>query len=130
LITVPQAAALWHSAGVSTVPILTNGTKRPVIRWAEYQGRLPELGEIDRWWGNGHDYGLAVICGRVSGNLEMTELEADAALDSEKIALLESSWIWQGLFAEYVEWTPSGGLHLIYRIVGDTPVPGNEKVAR
>lgn len=129
MLTVPQAAALWHASGVSTVPIMSNGTKRPVVRWAEYQVHLPELGDIERWWGNGHDYGLAVICGAVSGNLEMTELEADAALDSEKMARLESSWIWQGLFAEYAEWTPSGGLHLIYRITGH-PVPGNEKVAR
>jgi putative DNA primase/helicase len=127
---------MWHSAGVSTIPILTNGTKRPLVQWAEYQARIPELGELDRWWGNGHDYGIAVICGSVSGNLEMTELEGDVASNADLMEMLESEaviagldWLWQGLFQTYAEWTPSGGIHLIYRI-SDHPVPGNEKVAR
>jgi putative DNA primase/helicase len=136
MISVPQAAALWHNAGVSTIPIQTNGTKRPAIRWADYQARIPELGEIERWWGNGQEYGLAVICGAVSGNLEMTELEGKVALDSDLMARLQREfefqgleWLWEGLRQTYSEWTPSGGIHLIYRI-SDHPVPGNEKVAR
>lgn len=136
MISVPQAAALWHQAGVSTIPIQANGTKRPAIRWADYQARIPELGEIDRWWGNGQEYGLAVICGAVSGNLEMTELEGKVALNSDLMFDLQQAfkaegleWLWEGLRQTYSEWTPSGGIHLIYRI-SDHPVPGNEKIAR
>lgn len=135
MITVPQAASMWHREGVSTIPILANGTKRPAIRWAEYQARIPELGELERWWGNGKDYGLAVICGSVSGNLEMTELEGSVALDSDLMLELEQAaasaglgYVWQGLWSTYAEFTPSGGIHLIYR-VSDHPVPGNEKIA-
>lgn len=136
MISVPQAASLWNDAGVSTIPILANGTKRPAIRWADYQARIPELGEISRWWGNGHDYGIAVICGAVSGNLEMTELEGSVALNSDLMVALDQeffnrnlTWLWDGLRETYSEWTPSGGIHLIYRVTGDTPVPGNEKIA-
>lgn len=136
MITVPQAASLWHTAGVSTIPIQVNGTKRPVVEWAEFQARIPSLGEIDRWWGNGHDYGLAVICGKVSGNVEMTELEGSVALDSNLMVALDSAfaarnltYLWEGLRLTYSEWTPSGGIHLIYRILNH-PVPGNEKIAR
>jgi len=46
---------MWNTAGVSTIPILPNGTKRPVVQWAEYQARIPTLGELDRWWGNGNE---------------------------------------------------------------------------
>ena len=136
MLTVPQAATLWHNAGVSTIPILTNGTKRPAVQWAEFQARIPELGEIDRWWGNGHDYGLAVICGAVSGNVEMTELEGAVALNADLMVALDQAfaarnltYLWEGLRLTYSEWTPSGGLHLLYRIT-DHPVPGNEKIAR
>jgi len=133
--TVPQAASLWHEAGVSTIPVLANGTKRPAIEWAEFQARIPELGEISQWWGNGREYGLAVICGSVSGNLEMTELEGSVALDATLMAQIDEgfemrglTYVWEGLRQSYSEWTPSGGLHLIYRI-SDHPVPGNEKIA-
>lgn len=135
MISLPQAAQMWNTAGVSTIPILPNGTKRPVVQWAEYQARIPTLGELDRWWGNGHEYGLAVICGAVSGNLEMTELEGKVALNSDLMVALDReffnrnlTWLWEGLRQTYSEWTPSGGIHLIYRI-SDAPVPGNEKIA-
>jgi putative DNA primase/helicase len=136
VLTIPEAATAWHTAGVSTIPILTNGTKRPAVSWAPYQATIPTLGEIDRWWGNGHEYGLAVICGAVSGNLEMTELEGRVALDSDLMLKIEqvsesldARWLWNFLFTAYSEWTPSGGIHLVYRI-SDHPVPGNEKIAR
>ena len=136
MLTVPQAAAAWHSAGVSTIPIRTNGTKRPVVEWAEYQARIPGLGDLERWWGNGHEYGLAVICGAVSGNLEMTELEGSVALNADLMETIDRiasergmTYIWEGLRQSYSEWTPSGGIHLLYR-VSDHLVPGNEKIAR
>jgi putative DNA primase/helicase len=127
---------MWHSAGVSTIPIRANGTKRPVVEWATYQARIPELGDLERWWGNGHEYGLAVICGAVSGNLEMAELEGAVALNTDLMVRIDQiaeekglTYIWEGLRQTYSEWTPSGGIHLLYRI-SDHPVPGNEKIAR
>jgi len=89
--TIPEAAALWHQSGVSTIPILANGTKRPAVSWATYQARIPELGELDQWWGNGKQFGLAVICGAVSGNLEMTELEGRVALDASLMEKIEDA---------------------------------------
>lgn len=135
--TVAEVAVKWHQAGVSTIPIVKGGSKRPAVRWAEYQARIPELGEIDRWWGNGHDYGLAIICGAISGNLEMVELEARANTGSTLLAIdaamaaagLEDLWV--ALTVErfaYMEVSPSGGMHLLYRIM-DHEVPGNTKIA-
>lgn len=130
-----QVARAWREAGVSTIPILANGTKRPAVRWAEYIATAPTLEQVDYWWSNGQEYGLALICGAVSGNLEMTELEARACDDStlNKIyaamtTIPGAQEIWDKLNAGYMEWTPSGGIHFLYRI-SDHPVPGNEKIA-
>jgi len=135
-VTVAEAAYSWQASGVATIPILANQTKRPVVSWKPYQSRLPLDGEMTEWWGNGHNYGLALIMGHVSGNLEMLELEAEAYQGSKlaevyaRMDELGVGRIWDYLQSEYgySEESPSGGLHLIYHIE-DHPVPGNEKIA-
>src|SRR5262245_25973635 len=72
-------ARQWQLSGVSVIPILANKTKRPSVEWREYQARVPYDNEIAEWWGNGHAFGIALICGQVSGNLEMCEIEGRAA---------------------------------------------------
>src|SRR5262245_8013898 len=137
MVTVAEAARTWNDAGVSTIPILANGTKPPACRWAPFQARLPQLGDLERWWSNDHGWGLAVICGAVSGNLELIELEG-RAMDPDAMARMEDLIIsrgagdtWNLLMSPegYSEWSPSGGLHLLYR-VSDHPVPGNTKLAQ
>jgi putative DNA primase/helicase len=134
--SVAEAARIWHEAGVSTIPIVPGGTKMPAVKWSEYQVRLPEFGELDRWWGNGQEYGLALIMGAISGNVEMLELEGRAC-DPESLMRIEAkceelgcldAWLML-LEKTYQEESPGGGLHFIYR-VHDQAVPGNEKVAR
>ena len=129
----PDVARAWQSAGVSIVPIVTKS--RPAIRWKEFQLRAPNLDEIHEWWGNGHPWGIAIICGEVSGNLEMTELEA-RALSSAGLTDLANAAdslgcgeLWDRLISGYTQQSPSGGLHIVYRIT-DHEVPGNEKIAR
>lgn len=127
-----DVARIWQQAGVSVVPIVTKN--QPAVRWKPYQARVPELGEIDEWWSNGHPWGIALICGDVSGGLEMTEIEG-RALDSDaltKIANAADSLgcgaAWDKISTGYTQASPSGGLHMAYRIM-DHEVPGNEKIA-
>jgi hypothetical protein len=123
----------FANQGISVVPVATDGTKRPgIASWKEYQERRPNTDELMRWFSDAQ--GVGVICGKVSGNLEMLELEGRAVaskmhLDIAEIAKnsgLESLWL--KLNNGYVETTPSGGLHWLYRIDGE--VPGNTKLAR
>jgi putative DNA primase/helicase len=79
---------------------------------------------------------LAVLCGAVSGGLEMLELEGRAVAEGMGQRLVESvhaaglSAVWQRIVVDgYAERTPSGGVHLIYRLRG-APVSGNVKLAR
>jgi putative DNA primase/helicase len=132
-----DVARIWQQADVSVVPILANQTKRPAVRWAEYQAHAPTLGQVDEWWGNGKSYGLALICGAVSGNLEMTEIEGRACGGDHLTEIMNQmdelglGHIWDLLTGPngYSEMSPSGGLHLLYRI-SDHEVPGNTKIAQ
>lgn len=128
-------AAQWWWAGCSVIPIRTDGSKRPWFSWRVYQETPAEKIAVRHWFERQYaDAGVAVICGQVSGNLEMLELEG-RAYTSEILASIrdscdeETGLIWDRLLTSgYSEVTPSGGLHLLYRVT-DSPVPGNEKVA-
>jgi hypothetical protein len=86
------------------------------------------------WFKDGVD-GIGVITGKVSGNLEMLELEGRAVAEKMHLEIAEIANnsglgdLWQRLNSGYVELTPSGGLHWLYR-VSDGTLPGNTKLAR
>jgi len=129
------AALEWLSAGCSVIPIRADGSKKPAIEWKKYQSQRPTEAEVRRWWSSNPEYGIAVITGAVSGGLEMTELEARAT-DGEHFDKIQEvadvefdNWDkWVLGHRTYAEHTPSGGIHLLYR-VGDGTVPGNTKIA-
>lgn len=134
--TLSDAVHQWQLNGFSLIPIRVDGTKRPATRWQEYIAAAPTLEQVDAWWANGHAYGIAVICGAVSGNLEMTEIEG-RAFTYENITeirnLLDEAghadlWDYLNSSSGYVEQSPSKGIHFLYRI-GDHDVPGNTKLA-
>lgn len=129
-----DAALEWHQAGCSVIPISVGGNKKPAVAWKSYMTERADEAQIRRWWTSNPDYGIGIVCGAVSGNLEMLELEGRAVgtMESEKLTPeLEDRQItygWQRIIQGYTEWTPSGGLHFLYR-VQDLPVPGNTKIA-
>lgn len=129
-----QAALNFHDAGVSVVPARIDGSKAPDGSWKQYQLARPSRDQIVNWFANGHQ-GVGIICGAVSGNLEMLELEGRAVsaglLDEARELAFNSGLgvIWDVIANGYVEVTPSGGIHFLYRIA-DEAVPGNTKIAR
>lgn len=136
--TVADVARIWQQNGVSIVPILANRTKRPAVAWSAYQAHIADSDQVHNWWAHDSSYGLALICGQVSGGLEMTEVEGRALADPAAllhiIAAMDDGGagpVWDLLTGPngYAEDSPSGGMHLLYRI-SDHPVPGNEKIAK
>lgn len=123
--------ALDH--GFSVVPPKEDGTKRPDGPWTEYQQRLPTEDELRAWYAN-ERHGIGVVCGTVSGNLEMLEFEGravDADIHDEYANLAAEAGLTElvdRVFHGYCEWTPTGGLHLLFRVAG--PAAGNLKLAR
>ena len=123
----------FANEGICVVPVATDGSKRPAIAsWKQYQETMPTTSELMTWFGSAE--GVGVICGKVSGNLEMLELEGRAVADKIHLDLKEMannaglSDVWDRINNGYVEMTPSGGIHWLYRIQGI--VPGNTKLAR
>jgi putative DNA primase/helicase len=125
----------WYDAGVSVVPILPGRTKKPSMDWKVLQSVPLTADTVARLWGPGRRLGVAAICGKVSGALEMTELESDAAsgedLDriGDECSARGVRELWDTFLSTgYSEYSPSGGIHLLYRIT-DHEVPGNAKLA-
>lgn len=128
----PHALA-GHAAGLSIVPVAADGTKMPAVAWKAYQASRADEAQVRAWFRDGHP-GLGVICGAVSGNLEMLELEGRAVTEGVLERLVDAladhglTDLWQRLNSGYLERTPSGGLHWLYRV--DGPARGNLKLAR
>lgn len=124
-----QAATQYRAAGLCAIPIRVDGTKAPSIpEWTTFKNRLPTAEELTQWFPT--EMGVAVICGKVSGNLE--------TLDFEKPEVFEQ---WQELVNAVqpnlmsklvVTMTPGKyglpGRHVRYRVSG-MEVPGNTKLA-
>lgn len=128
-------ALRFATQGVVAVPVAADGTKRPGLStWKDFQHRHPTQDELLTWFGNNPD-GVGVICGAISNNLEMLELEGravDAKMHIEIAEIAKGSGLgdlWEKLNAGYVEVTPSRGLHWLY-FVADGVLPGNTKLAR
>jgi len=137
------------AAGLCTVPVETTGKKKPrnvkgkgALRkdgtrgsgWKAYCEQMPTPDEIEAWFGDGHP-GIGYVCGAVSGNLIMLELEGRAVeegVGKKLVKLARESGrfeLLKRLANGYSEETPSGGIHYLYRLLeGD--VPGNVKLAR
>lgn len=128
------AAIAFAEAGVSVVPAAMDGSKSPLGSWKKYQLTHADREQLDAWF-SGSATGLGIITGKVSGNLEMVELEgravAEGCLDEIKEIAMNSGLadLWTIISTGYVELTPSGGIHFLWRIA-DEPVPGNTKLAR
>lgn len=124
--------ALAHDLAV--VPPAQDGTKRPDGRWKTYQERLPTEDEVRSWYTAGERTGIGLITGHVSGNLEMLEFEGRAMeenigdLFADRAAVAGLTELVDRINTGYCETTPTGGLHLLYRVEG--AVAGNTKLAR
>lgn len=134
-ITVTEAALAAYDAGLCVVPVRNDGTKMPALdSWKALQSERPSRETTENWFASQTPSGLGVICGQVSGGLEMLEFEGKAIAEGTYDAFLEllaKSELF-ALFSEirngYMEKTPSGGYHFLYRVSGSGAL-GNTKLA-
>lgn len=137
-----QAALAYRAAGLSFIPIQVDGSKQPCrellpfVRrstgsrrfrsWSPFMKRLPTVDEIDRWFHpRHHNYaGLAIVCGAVSGGLEVVDFDNLALFERWQRSLDEQEKIW---FHKLV-WvrSPRPGMHGYFR---SDHCGGNQKLA-
>ncbi|MCA0270263.1 MAG: bifunctional DNA primase/polymerase [Bacteroidetes bacterium] len=124
-----DAALAYIRAGLSVIPCRAaddaNRPKAPALAsWKVYQSFLATEDEARDWWPQ--HKALAVVCGAVSGNLEIIDFDDFDAFEAwHQIALHEAPNLLEALT---IVGTPSGGRHVYYRC--ESPPPGNQKLAR
>lgn len=101
--------------------------KRPAIpKWKHYQQQLPSKDDVDRWFKKSCE-AMCIVCGAVSGNLEVIDFDLGGEAFEPWSRAAES--IAPDLLDRLVvESTPSGGFHVAYRCT--EPVAGNTKLAQ
>lgn len=128
-----EAIRSYLSAGLSPVPIKIKDKYPSMLReWRSYMKRPATAQEAGLWavYKNTSEYGCGIICGAVSGNLEV--IDFDNHLNNA-----------EEIFNEYtnfedvaavirrhdipIESTPSGGYHIFYRC---ETIEGNQKLAK
>lgn len=132
--TLLDDALALHAAGLCVLPAAEDGSKRPAVDWKQYQHERPDEAQLRRWFG-GTRAGLGIVCGKVSGGVELTEVEGAAVKAGALVDLAElvdqagETELWRRVTVDgYAVMSPSGGLHLLYRLAG-AEVPGNTKLA-
>jgi len=103
--------------GISVLPIKFDGTKKPAVsRWGEYQMALPTRAEISQWFADPR-YGLAVVTGEISGNLEALDFDDDGVFRCWLTRVRRNSSLnalYERIATGYEEVSPAGGRHLLY----------------
>jgi hypothetical protein len=119
--TVLDTARGYLAAGLSVIPIRADGSKAPAESgWRMYSLIRPELGQCDKWWGNGHVYGIGIPGGPASGNLAVLDFETWPAYQAWFGSLPPASQAATRLCP--LAQPPRGGAHLYVRLTD--PVPG------
>lgn len=127
---VNRAAKEYLSRGLSVIWIPSEGGKVPKIRWKQYQDIKPNPEQIDTFFPPTEpDRNLAIICGKVSGNLEVIDVDqkhdTTGTLVDTYLRLIEDQL--PELYSRLrITRTPSGGCHIYHRC--DT-IEGNLKIA-
>lgn len=130
-----QVTSLLES-GFSIIPVRDkpeNGkaAKSPYSTWKKYQNEI--ITPADLWAQMAEKFNttaIAIICGKISGNLEAIDIDVkykpgiDAKIFSDIKTLYPD--LWKKL---RIHRTPSGGFHILYRII-EQPPPGNKKIAK
>lgn len=133
--TWPHISSLL-SQGLSIIPVRDKADayapeKTPYKGWKRYQSeRITEaelFAEMDRQ----NTEAVAMICGVVSGNIELIDIDVKYKPGIDAVLLSDLRTLYPDIYNRLrIHKTRSGGYHIIYRI-GDPPreFPGNQKLA-
>jgi putative DNA primase/helicase len=119
--TLIEIAQEYLNNEISVIPLRLDGSKSPAIpSWKSFQSEMPTDQQIRQWWQK--SLGMGVICGVISGGLEVMDFDKQAeTIFPAWYKLVESI----AIRLPVVE-TPSGGYHIYFR---SNVVCGNTKIA-
>jgi hypothetical protein len=117
-----KAARFYTSMGFSV--IACGDTKRALLPWKEYQSRIINDEELKIQFNHPKCAGLAVVCGAVSGGLEV--IDVDLKYDTTGTLWERFKQTIEKIPGLYIVRTRSGGYHIYYRC---EVIEGNQKLA-
>lgn len=120
-----EIAQRYVDSGLCVIPIRPDGSKKSVLdKWGEFQERQTTAAELRKWFGKNERIGIGIVCGKVSGNLEVVDIDdpeiAKAFL--EVLNELEPTMAEELVIIK----TPREGAHIVYRC---DLIEGNQKLA-
>lgn len=116
-------AQKYVKQGLSVIPV--GADKRPTITWKPFQGKMMTDEQLAKNFGN-NGVAIGIVCGAVSGNLEVVDVDCKYDLSGTLFSDLVDR-IGLDLSARLaIQRTPSGGYHLLYRC---PKIEGNKKLA-
>jgi len=122
-----SAAVRYVEVGLSVIPTDPR-TKAPIIPWKDYQTRPPTAEELASWFITKRSRGLGIVCGAVSGRLEILDFDHNAALYKPWMDFVED--VAPGLTSRLVvQKTQNNGSHAAYHCP-EGEIPGNTKIAQ
>lgn len=127
--TLIDAAREWYDAGYCVVPSHHDKSKRPHNSWLQYQTVRPTWHELEQWLETGQYDGIGVICGQVSGNAEMLEIEGHAVAAGAMERLLaaateyECEDLFRRVFTGCSGRSAGAGLHMHIKVTDEPALP-------
>ena len=107
-LTYLAAAMGYIEAGCSVIPV--NG-KKPAVQWAKYQITRTPYSHVHEWYKSGKLSGVGIVCGQVSNNLVVIDLDGNEAVQTfrETFPVLAMKnrrlWIEQALNVHTLQFT-------------------------
>ena len=135
--TTPTHESLWKQIaqmveqGISLIPVHDQGERKktPYSGWKQFQARIATTAELNAALDQYRTTAVAMVCGAVSGNMEVIDVDVKNWQGIDALVLTTIKELYPDLAAILrVHRTPSGGLHIIYRI-SDNEAEGNQKLA-
>jgi putative DNA primase/helicase len=120
-----SCALIYAAAGLAVIPIRADGSKQPALpAWKPYQDSPPTPADLEAWFAEGK-FGLAIVCGKVSGNLAVLDFDtADAFAAWRERVQVQAP----GLLSRLpVVASPRPGRHVYFR---SAQAAGGKKLAR
>lgn len=122
--SVYNAAKDYVASGLSVIPVKPDGSKAPPISWKPFQTQRASDAELGQWFENEEGKGIGIICGQISGKLEILDIDAPE-LYEPFCALVEE--VCPALLDKLLlVMTPDNGYHFYYRC---NVIEGNQKLA-
>lgn len=115
----------YIESGLSVIPCLND--KRPAIKWTRYQEEIPAFNLMQDTYNQYNNF--ALICGKVSGGVEVVDVDCKYDLDGDlagKLSSMLKKQITNFTDKVVIQKTVNKGYHLIYRC---DEIEGNQKLA-